>query len=51
MSYYYAPCFYKIVFVVIPSYIEVSWFNKLKKSKQKININSHSLTILEKLSD
>ena len=30
MSNYYAPCFYRIDFVVIPSYIELPWNNKLK---------------------
>ena len=28
MSNYYAPCFYKIDFVVILSYIELPWFKK-----------------------
>ena len=29
MSNYYAPCFYRIDFVVIPSYIELSWKKEL----------------------
>ena len=30
MSNYYVPCFYRIDFAVIPSYIELPWDNKLK---------------------
>ena len=26
MNNYYAPCFYRINFVIIPSYIELPWF-------------------------
>ena len=32
MSNYYAPCFYKIGFVVIPSYIELPWSEKVASS-------------------
>ena len=36
MSNYYAPCFYRIDFVVIPSYIELLWTDEgNRKGKYK----------------
>ena len=37
MSNYYAPCFYKIDFDVIPSYIELPWFNIRKAMSKEVD--------------
>ena len=40
MSNYYAPCFYKVNFVVIPSYIEVPGYNTTEMYKLSLIIKS-----------
>ena len=39
MSNYYAPCFYRVDFVVIPSYIELPWPN-FKEKKRPLDIQN-----------
>ena len=43
MSNYYAPCSYRIGFVVIPSYIELPWFSQTNYMKQSSTKNHLAL--------
>ena len=47
MSNYYAPCFYRIGFVVIPSYIERPWSYETSQELESKQCENESGTLTE----